>query len=82
MKVRRISRYMIALLLLHTGLANSEEQQLGNFSFPNSGASEAQPAFLSGVRALHSFEFDKARFAFEKAPEIEPQFALASGARR
>ena len=77
MKVRRISRYMIALLLLHTGLANSEEQQLGNFSFPNSGASEAQPAFLSGVRALHSFEFDKARFAFEKAPEIDPQFALA-----
>ncbi len=77
MKVRRISRYMIALLLLHTGLAISEEQQLGNISFPNSGASEAQPAFLSGVRALHSFEFDKARFAFEKAQEIDPQFALA-----
>lgn len=77
MKVRRISRYMIALLLLHAGLANSGEQQLGNFSFPNSGASEAQSAFLEGVGALHSFEFDEARIAFEEAQEIDPSFALA-----
>ena len=77
MKVRRISRYMIALLLLHAGLAISEEQQLGNFSFPNSGASEAQSAFLEGVGALHSFEFDEARIAFEEAQEIDPSFALA-----
>ncbi len=76
MKVGRILTYMIALLL-HAGLAISEEQQLGDISFPNSGASEAQSAFLTGVRALHSFEFDKARFAFEEAQEIDPQFALA-----
>ncbi len=77
MKLGKLLGYMAALLLLHACLANSGEQQLGNISFPNSGASEAQPAFLSGVRALHSFEFDKARFAFEKAQEIDPQFALA-----
>ncbi len=77
MKVGRILTYMIALLLLHAGLAMSEEQQLGDISFPNSGASEAQSTFLTGVRALHSFEFDKARFAFEEAQEIDPQFALA-----
>ena len=76
MKVGRILTCMTALLL-HAGLAISEEQQLGDISFPNSGASEAQSAFLKGVTALHSFEFDKARFAFEEAQEIDPQFALA-----
>jgi tetratricopeptide (TPR) repeat protein len=77
MKLGKLLRYMTALLLLHAGLANSGEQQLGNFSFPNSGASEAQSAFLRGVGALHSFEFDEARIAFEEAQEIDPSFALA-----
>ncbi len=77
MKLGNFFGYMAALLLLHAGLANSEEQQLGNFSFPNSGASEAQSAFLRGVGALHSFEFDEARIAFEEAQEIDPSFALA-----
>ena len=77
MQVRKILGYMIALLLLHAGLALSEEQQFGAISFPNSGASEAQSAFLTGVKALHSFDWDPARIAFEKAQEIDPSFALA-----
>jgi tetratricopeptide (TPR) repeat protein len=77
MKLGKLLGYMAALLLLHACLANSGEQQLGNFSFPNSGASEAQSAFLKGVGALHSFEFDEARIAFEEAQEIDPSFALA-----
>ena len=68
---------MIVLLLLYAGLAISEEQQFGAISFPNSGASEAQSAFLTGVKALHSFDWDPARIAFEKAQEIDPSFALA-----
>ncbi len=77
MKTGRILRYLIALLLLQTGLAISEEQQFGDISFPNSGASEAQLAFLRGVTALHSFEWGPARIAFEEAQEIDPSFALA-----
>jgi len=77
MKLGKLLGYMAALLLLHACLANSGEQQLGNFSFPNSGASEAQSAFLKGVGALHSFEFDEARIAFEEAQDIDPSFALA-----
>ena len=77
MKLGKLLGYMAVLLLLHAGLANSGEQQLGNFSFPNSGASEAQSAFLKGVGALHSFEFDEARIAFEEAQEIDSSFALA-----
>lgn len=50
---------------------------LGNVSFPNSGAPEAQDAFLTGVKALHSFQFDEAGFAFAEAREIDPDFALA-----
>ena len=31
---------------------------LGSIDFPNSGATEAQAAFLTGMKALHSFEFE------------------------
>jgi tetratricopeptide (TPR) repeat protein len=68
---------MVPLLLLHAGLAVSEEQQFGDISFPNSGASEAQSAFLRGVSALHSFDWGPARIAFGEAQEIDPSFALA-----
>ncbi len=87
MQVRKKLRHMIALLLLYaglaisglaiSGLAISEEQNFGDISFPNSGASEAQSAFLTGVKALHSYDWAPARIAFEKAQEIDPSFALA-----
>ena len=77
MKPGTIRNYLVALLLLPATFVLAEEQNLGDISFPNSGSSEAQPAFLAGVRALHSFEFDPARFAFEEAQKIDPDFALA-----
>ncbi len=77
MNVFKIIRFTIALLLLQAGMAVAEEQKLGDISFPNSGSSEAQSAFLTGVRALHSFEFDPARIAFEEAQKVDPSFALA-----
>jgi len=57
--------------------AGAQGDDLGNISFPNSGAPEAQDAFLTGVKALHSFQFDEARFAFEEAQRIDPDFAMA-----
>ena len=77
MKAGRIFGYMILLLLSHAELAISQEQQFGDISFPNSGTNEAQSAFLTGVTALHSFEYGPARIAFEEAQEIDPSFALA-----
>ena len=77
MKAGRIFGYLIILLLSHAELAISQEQQFGDISFPNSGAGEAQSAFLTGVTALHSFEYGPARIAFEEAQEIDPSFALA-----
>jgi tetratricopeptide (TPR) repeat protein len=52
-------------------------QQLGTITFPTSGAAAAQPAFVEGVKALHSFQFDEAAEAFRRAQQADPAFALA-----
>jgi len=52
-------------------------QELGTIAFATSGAPAAQPAFLEGVKALHSFEFDEAGESFRKAQQLDPGFALA-----
>ena len=53
-------------------------QDLGETTFPNSGAGAAQEPFLRGVLLLHSFEYDDAREAFQEALEVDPGFAMAA----
>ncbi|MDG1713783.1 MAG: hypothetical protein P8H21_07990 [Woeseiaceae bacterium] len=60
--------------------AQSENTQIsndGDISFENSGVAAAQSAFLVGVKALHNFQFDDARIAFEEAEKIDPSFVMA-----
>ena len=57
--------------------AGNGSTDLGSVEFANSGAAEAQPAFLTGMKALHSFEFATAGEAFREAQAIDPDFALA-----
>ena len=57
--------------------AGSLSANLGSIDFPNSGAAEAQDAFLTGMKALHSFEFEDAGDAFREAQAIDPEFGLA-----
>ncbi len=57
--------------------AGNRSSDLGSIEFANSGAAEAQTAFLTGMKALHSFEFDSAGEAFREAQAIDPAFALA-----
>src|SRR5687768_2848854 len=52
-------------------------QELGTITFPTSGAPAAQAAFLEGVKSLHSFQFDEAAVAFQRAQKIDPTFAMA-----
>ena len=52
-------------------------QELGTIAFPTSGAAAAQEAFLTGVKALHSFQFDEAAVAFQQAQKADPSFAMA-----
>ena len=67
-----------AAVLLSLGLAAlARAQKLGSIAFPTSGAPAAQPAFLEGVKDLHSFQFDEAAVAFQKAEQLDPDFAMA-----
>lgn len=52
-------------------------QELGSIAFPTSGAPAAQEAFLTGVKALHSFQFDEAAVAFQAAQKADSSFAMA-----
>ncbi|MEM6775130.1 MAG: tetratricopeptide repeat protein [Pseudomonadota bacterium] len=70
-------RVVMLLALTLASAWGAWADELGSITFPNSGSAKAQEAFLKGVKALHSFQFDEARFAFEDAQEIDPDFALA-----
>ena len=72
---------LVAATLACVGLlsrpGHGQAPQLGTIDFPTSGAAAAQPAFIEGVKDLHSFEFDEAAVAFKKAQQADPSFALA-----
>jgi tetratricopeptide (TPR) repeat protein len=52
-------------------------QEFGTIAFPTSGAAAAQEPFLTGVKALHSFQFDEAAVSFQQAQKADPSFAMA-----
>ena len=60
---------MFAIVLAYT--LRSRSQEFGTISFPNSGAASAQEPFLTGVKALHNFQFDEAAEAFRRARQEE-----------
>ena len=60
-----------------TASAQSGEPRVGEVSFENSGAPEAQRDFLLGLALLHSFEYPEARARFRAAREIDPGFVMA-----
>jgi len=68
---------LLGILLAGQNDLLAQERRLGSLDFPNSGAPEAQAAFLEGVLLLHSFEFDDAAAEFKEAQEIDSDFALA-----
>ncbi|MDZ7644601.1 MAG: hypothetical protein U5K76_10515 [Woeseiaceae bacterium] len=72
-----VTRLAAVAVIATTSGAAVADDGLGNIDFPNSGSAAAQPAFLEGVKALHSFQFDEAGLAFREAREIDPDFALA-----
>ncbi|HSF17287.1 MAG TPA: hypothetical protein VLK65_17195 [Vicinamibacteria bacterium] len=69
--------WFVAGLLTIAAVGTAQESVLGKIEFENSGAPEAQDAFLNGVRMLHSFEWEDAAEAFQEAQRIDPNFALA-----
>jgi tetratricopeptide (TPR) repeat protein len=66
-----------ALVFTFCAPAHSQGKQLGVITFPTSGSAAAQPSFIEGVKELHSFQFDEAALAFQKAEQLDPNFAMA-----
>ena len=72
-----VAGFVVGSSVLHPAIsvataADSLSMNLGSIDFPNSGASEAQPAFLTGMKAFHSFEFEDAREAFRAHSYVSP----------
>lgn len=67
----------VVVVLLAVAAGRTAAQQFGAITFPTSGAPAAQTAFLTGVKALHNFQFDEAALAFQEAEKADPSFAMA-----
>ena len=86
-----MSRLLLVFLLVVTASVNFVRAQhhdgkaslsngpvdLGKIDFPTSGPPDAQKHFIEGVLLLHSFEYARARRAFQEASKIAPDFAMA-----
>ena len=74
--MKRILTVSLAIALVAMA-SRISSQELGTISFPNSGNAAAQAPFIEGVKDLHSFQFDEAAVAFQKAQQADPSFAMA-----
>jgi len=76
--MKSISFFLVGLGLLGVIVlrAFAQTPDLGTIQFPTSALATAQPSFVTGVKALHNFEFDEAREAFQSAQKLDPKFAL------
>jgi len=75
---RNLRRLILSICVAYTCLATvAHGRQLGTINFPTSGAAAAQPAFLEGVKELYNFQYAEAAIAFQKAEQIDPNFAMA-----
>jgi len=69
--------FLSIILFLPFTYLNAQNNLLGEVHFPNSGADEAQDAFIKGLLFLHNFEYRDAAISFRKAQEIDPEFMMA-----
>ncbi len=67
---------LVIFLFLLASYCNASDE-LGIIDFKTSGSKEAQVEFLRGVLLLHSFEYSDAVLAFQKAQQLQPDFAMA-----
>src|SRR5260221_2617055 len=71
-------RLMPVFLMFRSPSAlHAQSDDVGEVSFPNSGAPVAQSDFLHGLAQLHNFEYDDAAAHFRRAEEIDPTFVMA-----
>lgn len=71
------SIFSLTAILCFVSFIYAQKLELGKIDFPNSGAEAAQADFYEGVMLLHSFEYEDAAEAFQKAQKTDPDFVLA-----
>jgi len=67
----------LTLMVLTSTAVQAQDNLLGKINFPNSGVEAAQADFIEGMKFLHNFEYADAARSFERAREIDPDFAMA-----
>jgi tetratricopeptide (TPR) repeat protein len=67
---------LLAAFLL-SAVSSFGQTSVGDVSFANSGAPEAQESFVRGLALLHNFEYGFAADSFRAAQKIDPGFAMA-----
>jgi tetratricopeptide (TPR) repeat protein len=78
MKLRAIVAVIASVAAVMTWLPlHAAEPSMGVIAFENSGAPAAQADFLTGIAALHNFQYPLAARAFQRAQAADPEFALA-----
>ena len=75
-RVKSSALLVTLLLMLLATSAAAQQSKLGSVEFPNSGSAAAQPHFLRGLAALHSFWFEEALDEFREATKIDPDFMM------
>jgi len=68
---------LLLMLLLHFSCQTSDKAHLGEIELNVTGNAKAKPLFEEGLLLLHSFEYDDAREAFEKAVVADPDMVMA-----
>ena len=75
-RVKSSALFVALLLISLAAVARAQQSKLGSVEFPNSGSAQAQPHFLRGLAALHSFWFEEALDEFREATKIDPDFMM------
>ncbi len=72
--LRKICCILLTLVVINTSFADSAiKTPMGKIEFVTSMAENAQAEFITGVLFLHNFDYEKARVAFQKAEELDPE---------
>jgi tetratricopeptide (TPR) repeat protein len=74
---RTLAVALTGVALVVAATARPSSQEFGSITFPASGAPAAHAAFLTGVKALHNFQFDEAAVAFREAQKADAAFVMA-----
>jgi hypothetical protein len=73
------SALLTVACLTVTGPLAAQFPELGHTTFPTSADAAAHTQFIKGVLLLHSFEYERARAAFQEAQRLDADYSGGGG---